>query len=203
MDRHTSRMVDRVLEDLPDFTRCPNPGCASGQIHEGGDGARPVVSCAACGTTFCFRHRVQLDPASSPHGDMSCSEYDAYIADPLGFRSDHERRQEHQRREAREHEAVRRARGRFEEEVRRRRRAPGERDRDREAAREEAERVERARRERVLYEEERTRVDGERRKRAEEIERRRLEDLQSERRIEVSTKGCPRCAARIEKNEGW
>lgn len=192
-------MVDHALEDLPGFTRCPNPGCGSGQIHEG---AGPVATCTACATRFCLRHRAPLSPpAASPHGDMSCPEYDAYLADPLRFRSGHQRRQERDRRDAREHEALRRARGRVEEVVALRRRgraAAGEA-----AAREEAGRRERAERERALYEEEQRRAGEERRRRAGEIERRRAEDLQSERRIEVSTKGCPRCAARIEKDEGW
>lgn len=222
-NRHTTRQINHTLEDLPNFTRCPNPTCASGQIHDegAGDTAQPIVTCIACHTQFCFRHRISLssnDQDSSLHENMSCPEYDEYLSDPLHFRSDHQIQQERARHETREHEAMRRARERVEEMLRLRREraaavAAGEeqeaqeegRRRQAEAAarEEEARRLERAKREKALYEEERGRVEGERRRKADEVERRRVEELQSERRIEVSTKGCPRCAARIEKNEGW
>ena len=65
------------------------------------------------------------------------------------------------------------------------------------------ERREWARLERERYEEAQEREARERQRRADEVHRRRVEDQWSEQRIEVSTKPCPRCSARIEKSEGW
>lgn len=263
LDRHLSYMIDRTVRDMPNFTRCPNPDCDSGQIHEGGD-AHPFVTCAACNMQFCFRHGIPTQrPEQSPsqHEDMSCDEYDRYLADPMNFRSDHQRQQERAAVERREEEAVARARERMEQILERRqeaaiaadgsKRTRGEkkqkeenaarevrerrgleirerrereqrqrqelRDReqrqrqerrerkDREARerKEREEREERARLEQRRYEEEREKAELERKARAEEILLRKMEDEQSERLIEVSTKGCPRCEKRIEKNEGW
>ena len=207
---------------MPNFTRCPHPDCGSGQVHEGGD-AHPFVTCAACDTQFCLRHRVptRQEPPSQ-HETMSCDEYDRYLADPLRFRSEHQRQQERAEMERREAEAVARARGRMERILEQRRAAAaaaaaaaaeeGRRGRRRgreDAARQERERGdelerrERARLEETRYEEERSRAEAERQARANDILRRRAEDEQSEWLIGVSTKGCPRCARRIEKNEGW
>lgn len=141
---------------------------------------------------------------------MSCDEYEAYLADPRNFRSDHQRQQECAERESRELEAVRRARSRVEMVMMRRQQQKREahdaavaRGCEEEGEEGETERLERARREQERYEEERMRAAAEGQRRAEGVERRRVEDLWSERRIVVSTKACPRCAARIEKDEGW
>lgn len=212
-------MIEQTVKDMPNFTRCPNPACGSGQVHEGGDG-RPFVTCAACNTQFCFRHRIptRQEPPSQ-HESMSCDEYDRYLADPLRFRSDHQRQQERAEVERREAEAVSRARARMErileqrraatavaEEGRRRREDAAREQRMRREEREnreEVERRERARLEEERYEEERARAEAERQARANDILRRKAEDEQSEWLIGVSTKGCPQCAKRIEKNEGW
>lgn len=134
---------------------------------------------------------------------MSCDEYDAYLSDPLHFRSDHERQVERARLEARELAALRRARVRVERVMRHRwgRATDGDGD-------DNGNGWEAGRREQVRHDEEeeqgRAEAEAERRRRAAgEIQRRRAEDLLSERTVEVSTKGCPRCAARIEKAEGW
>lgn len=226
-------MIDQTVKDMPGFTRCPNPDCNSGQVHEGGE-SHPFVTCAVCNTQFCFRHgiptqRPQPQPpaSSSQHENMSCDEYDLYLADPLHFQSDHQQQQERADMERRELEAVARARRRMDAVLQRRRAATAaasaaanERKRriDRQAAaredrerrnreeqerRDREEREERARIEEELYEEERARAEEERRVKADEILRRRTEDEQSEWLIGVSTKGCPQCAKRIEKNEGW
>ncbi|KAL2292692.1 hypothetical protein FJTKL_07786 [Diaporthe vaccinii] len=234
---HLSHMIDQTVRDMPNFTRCPNPDCNSGQVHEGGE-SHPFVTCAACKTQFCFRHGVPTQPQqqspSSQHENMSCDEYDRYLADPLRFRSEHQRQQDRAAVERREFEAVARARARVDrileqrraaaaaaaaaaEESRRSKEAEdaarGERERKRreeaeDAARREREhrereeREERARLEEMRYEEERARAEAERQARAAELLRRKQEDEQSEWLIGISTKGCPRCAKRIEKNEG-
>lgn len=231
-------MIDQTVRDMPNFTRCPNPDCNSGQVHEGGE-SHPFVTCANCNTQFCFRHGVPTHPQrqspSSQHENMSCDEYDRYLADPLRFRSEHQLQQERAAVERRELAAVTRARERVDRILEQRRAAAtaaAEESRRREeaedAARNERERREReenerrereetelrereereqreelARLEERRYEEERARVEAERQARATDILRRKREDEQSEWLIGVSTKGCPRCAKRIEKNEGW
>lgn len=62
----------------------------------------------------------------------------------------------------------------------------------------EAERRGRAARARARLE----RADAERRRRAAEVVRRHGEELRSEVAVAWTTKGCPRCGTRIEKNEG-
>lgn len=232
-------MIDQTVRDMPNFTRCPNPDCNSGQVHEGGE-SHPFVTCAACNTQYCFRHGVPTQPQqqqspSSQHENMSCDEYDRYLTDPLRFRSEHQRQQERAAVERRELEAVTRARARMEKILERRREAAAAttaaaeesrrrkeaedaaRDerknrkikeaedaaRDERERKEREEREERARLEEMRYEEERARAEAERQARADDILRRKAEDEQSEWLIGVSTKGCPRCAKRIEKNEGW
>lgn len=236
-------MIDHTVKDMPNFTRCPNPDCNSGQVHEGGE-SHPLVTCAACSTQFCFRHGVPTQPPSQ-HENMSCDEYDLYLAEPLSFRSEHERAREHAEVERRELEAVARARERMEgildrrragvnaaaaaegrrtkrvEDVARAKRERGERkgraeqqrrERDERKERQEQEareleeqrqREERARVEEQRFEEERARAEAERRVRAAEIHRRREEEEKSEETIGDTTKGCPRCEKRIEKNQGW
>lgn len=218
-------MIDQTVKHMPNFTRCPNPDCNSGQVHEGGD-SRPFVTCAACNTQFCFRHgiptqhRQQQSPSSSQHENMSCDEYDRYLADPLRFRSEHQRQQERNAVERRELEAVARARERMDkileqrrtaaaaaaaaaDESRRKQKEEENAAREERERREREEREERARVEQRRYEEERAKAEAERRARAADVLRRKAEDEQSEWLIGVSTKGCPRCAKRIEKNEGW
>ncbi|KAG6366636.1 hypothetical protein INS49_000814 [Diaporthe citri] len=235
---HLSHMIDQTVRDMPNFTRCPNPDCNSGQVHEGGE-SHPFVTCAACNTQYCFRHGVPTQPQQqsppSQHDNMSCDEYDRYLADPLRFRSEHQRQQERAAVERRELEAVARARARMDRILEQRRAAAaaaaedsrrskeaedaarGERERrtredaenaerderERKERKEREEREERARLEERRYEEERARAEADRLARAAEIMRRKAEDEQSEWLIGISTKGCPRCAKRIEKNEGW
>lgn len=212
-------MIDQTVKDMPNFTRCPNPECGSGQVHDGGD-THPFVTCAACNMQFCFRHRIptQQQPPSE-HETMSCDEYDLYLSDPMRFRSEHQRQQERAEMERRELEAVARARARMDkileqrhaaaataaaaDDEARRKREEEEAAREERERREREEREERARVEERRYEQELERARAERRARAEEIMRREAEDKQSEWLIGVSTKGCPQCATRIEKNEGW
>lgn len=195
-------MIDHTVKDIPNFIRCPNPNCDSGQVHEGGD-SQPLVVCADCNTEFCFRHRIPLQPRTPPsqHDNMTCDEYDQYLANPLHFRSHHQRQQERAAIERRELDVVQRARERMEK-ILQQRRAVDKKRMD-EAAKEGRERRERARLEERRYEKEREMEEQERRARAGEIQRRKVEDEQSERLIKVSTKACPKCAKRIEKNEGW
>ncbi|KAJ0114525.1 hypothetical protein J7T55_004768 [Diaporthe amygdali] len=198
---YLSHMIEQTVKDIPNFIRCPNPNCDSGQVHEGGD-SRPLVVCADCNTEFCFRHRIPLQPQTPPsqHDKMTCDEYDQYLADPLHFRSDHQRQQERAAIERRELDVVQRARERMEKILQQRRDV--EKKRRDEAAKEDRERRERAWLEEKRYEEEREMEEQERQARAGEIQRRKVEDEQSEKLIKVSTKACPKCAKRIEKNEG-
>src|SRR3569833_1667241 len=69
---------------MPNFFRCPRRRCQAGQLHEDSASlaaALPIVTCIGCHRRFCFRHRERW------HANMSCDEYDAYLADPENFRS--------------------------------------------------------------------------------------------------------------------
>lgn len=159
--------------------------------------------CAACHTTFCFSHRLLVYAPGSPHENMTCPEYDSYLADPLHFKSAYQREQDAALRERREAECVARAGERVHRIMSERRAASDARaGRAAAAAREERERRERARREQERYEEERRRTALLRRRRADDVARKRAENAQSETMVTQTTKACPRCRVRIEKNEG-
>ncbi|CAN8102614.1 unnamed protein product [Discula destructiva] len=235
LSTHISHSLNHTIDALPNFIRCPR--CPSGQLHEDAH-TQPIVHCAACATAFCFAHRIPLVAAAisstslhahahaHAHGNMSCAEYDAYLADPRHFRSAFEREQERARIAASETAAVARAQQRVERVMAQRRalaqaeaaredgeRAAQEREKGRErerererqdqqAMREAAECAERARVEEGKYREARAREARERELAAVEVERRKLEDLHSERTAMQITKVCPACMVRIEKNEG-
>lgn len=213
---------------MPNFVRCPT--CPSGQIHEprhehDDDDEDPdaphseVVVCAACHTTFCLQHRTPLGrprhqqhaehpraPAAGPHDDMSCAEYDAYLADPQTFRSAHQRAAARAARDRREAACMARARARVERLLLLRgRRRDGQQqhhddDDEEEEEKENRERV--ARQERARYNEARRRADAGRREAAAAVLRRRVEEACSEGVVARTTKACPRCGRRIEKDEG-
>lgn len=230
-DSHISHTLNHALDDMPNFVRCPT--CPSGQIHEprhehdeDEDPDAPqsdVVVCAACHTTFCLQHRTPLGrpphhqqqhpehpraPAAGPHDDMSCAEYDAYLADPQTFRSAHERAAARAARDRREAACMARARARVERLLLLRgRRRDGQQqhhdddeEEEGEENRENRERV--ARQERARYDEARRRADAERREAAAAVLRRRGEEACSEGVVARTTKACPRCGRRIEKDEG-
>lgn len=184
------------MDNIPNFIRCPS--CTSGQIHELGPAIQPIVICAACHTAFCFVHRLLVYESGNPHENMTCAKYDSYLADPLHFRSAHQRGQDAALRERHEARCMARAR----ERVQRLLAASGARERREAAAREDRGRRARARREQARFDEQRRRAAAERRRRANELARQRAEDAQSEMAVTRTTKACPRCRIRIEKNEG-
>jgi hypothetical protein len=194
---YEKRATDNAVSQIPNLFQCPTANCESAQIHESGD-ASPIVTCAKCNGRFCFTHRVAW------HEDLTCAEYDAFLADPRGFRSRREIENERAERENREHRRLRRtqeeadsrvARGLLEEEQR------GEERRRAEVRRREREERERAERERRREE---RRVMEERRRRMQiEAERKRREEQANLDTISRTTKNCPRCKWPIEKNHGW
>ena len=98
---------------MPNFFRCPRRRCQAGQLHEDSASlaaALPIVTCIGCHRRFCFRHRERW------HANMSCDEYDAYLADPENFRSAFDRANEEAEAERRRHEKRGRAQARAQKE---------------------------------------------------------------------------------------
>ncbi|KAM7210154.1 hypothetical protein V8F06_014460 [Rhypophila decipiens] len=71
----------KALQDDQNFVLCK---CGIGQIHETG-AAQPIVTCLHCRGKSCFVHRMAW------HENLTCAEYDALQKDPVGFRSSFER----------------------------------------------------------------------------------------------------------------
>jgi hypothetical protein len=176
---------------------CPSPTCQAGQIHDSGS-QQPIVTCSGCRQRFCFRHSVPW------HESMCCDEYDAYVADPLGFRSQFERANE---RAEREQEEESRRRRELEDADRRFAQSLVEEEERAEAQRQaEAERVAREqqeRRERERREAERKAAEEAKRQRARELERIHRQEQATVQTISRTTKNCPGCSSPIEKNAGW
>lgn len=145
---------------------------------------------------------------------MSCPEYDAYLAAPRAFKSAFQRDHEAASIAARETAAAARAQQRLERLLADRRALMEARQSEYHGAREELERraaeareeararAERARADEGRFREGLAREAREREAAAAEVERRRMEDLRSERTATATTKACPSCRIRIEKNEG-
>jgi hypothetical protein len=194
---YANRATDSAIDQLPDFFRCPDAKCNSGQLHESGEQS-PIVTCFGCRNKFCFNHKVTW------HQTLSCQEYDQFLANPRGFKSridlaNEEAALEHQR------QAQQRA-------------AQEEQDRifvqslldaeEREEARRQAElqRQQRElddRRERERLERERKQAEEVRRRMEGEAEKKRQEESANLQTIGRTTRNCPNCAWPIEKNGGW
>ncbi|KAI0107421.1 hypothetical protein F4776DRAFT_668224 [Hypoxylon sp. NC0597] len=71
---------------MDNFIWCPL-GCGTGQVHYPG-ADQPLVYCPKDSRHFCFRHRIAW------HYDYTCEEYDAFLADPQGFRSEDQRQRD-------------------------------------------------------------------------------------------------------------
>ena len=59
-----------MFRDMPNFAMCLDPGCSSGQIHDGGND-HPIMTCDTCHFKTCFTHMMPW------HTGLTCSEYDA------------------------------------------------------------------------------------------------------------------------------
>ncbi|KAI2782811.1 hypothetical protein F4815DRAFT_442799 [Daldinia loculata] len=62
---------------MDNFVWCPL-GCGKGQIHHPGE-ISPMVFCLRDKRYFCFRHGTVW------HRDLTCEQYDAFLADPQSF----------------------------------------------------------------------------------------------------------------------
>jgi len=195
--RYSSLQRNDALSKLPNFFWCPNPQCKSGQIHESSI-LEPIVVCTGCRGRFCFQHRVPW------HETMGCEEFDRYLQNPHGFRSQFELINE---RAERERDAEKRARQQQEDRdwayaqnmVEDEQRAEARRI----AEKEQAARIEREKIERQKKEAERRVADEERRKKADEVARRKREEDANLSTISRTTKNCPGCRWPIEKRSGW
>ena len=152
------------------------------------------MRCVRCGYKFCFRHQVGW------HEQLSCDEYDAFLADPENFRS----RLEIENEEAEQQQAAERsARRRQEEADRAYAQSLLDADQQEEARRERAERERREEAERQKAEAER----AARHLKAEQMRKvaaqRKTEESLSQKTIRKTTKKCPGCSWPIEKNSGW
>ncbi|KAI1099083.1 hypothetical protein F4804DRAFT_345805 [Jackrogersella minutella] len=78
--------IDRLMSQVNNFVWCPF-GCGTGQTHYPG---QSLVYCLRDKRSFCSRHLVPW------HGDYTCDEYDAMLADPEHFRGNAQREREAQ-----------------------------------------------------------------------------------------------------------
>ncbi len=184
---------------MPDFFWCPDPNCKSGQIHDAAI-TSPIVSCIGCRQRFCFHHRVPWER----HETLSCDEYDAYLADPVHFRSRYELAVEEALNEFATIQLVRRAQEEEDLAFAQTLVAAEEREEaERQAEIQRQARMEEERQERARREEESRRAEAERSRRAKEILRHRREEQANMQTIKKTTKDCPQCKWPIEKISGW
>lgn len=194
---YASRATDDIVNQLPNFFRCPGAGCGSGQLHESGEQS-PIVTCIACQHRYCYKHKVLW------HETLSCAEYDQFVADPVNFRSKFELENE---RVEREHALE--ARRRAQQEERDREYAQsllGEDEREEAQRRADVERRQREaheQRERQRLAEQQRQAREARRQVELELKRKQREESLSIATIGRTTKNCPGCSRPIEKNEGW
>jgi len=193
--RYEWLLTSVIFDQIPNFFRCANATCDSGQIHESGE-EQPIVTCISCTFKSCFRHKTRW------HATMTCEEYDGLLADPEGFRSNFQKENERAERE----QGNERRRSEVEETIHR---LPAQRLLDK-TQRKEARRKKDAER---LAQKERDRMETvkkaiqkkEEKERRERIKRDAENARLSVDTIERTTKKCPgrACGAPIEKNNGW
>ncbi|KAL2130856.1 hypothetical protein VTI74DRAFT_5846 [Chaetomium olivicolor] len=191
-ERYQTLSFRTAISTSDAFLWCTS-GCGYGQVHEGG-ARQPIMTCRLCAHRSCFHHKVAW------HENLTCDEYDALLADPVNFRS----RFDIENEEAEKAAAARQAQedadrvfaqGLLAEEQRTVAAERAERERKQREERERKQREERERKER----EKRERIMQEQR----EMARRRAEEEKaSETTVGKTTKPCPGCGARIEKNNG-
>jgi hypothetical protein len=197
MQSYSNRATDNAVSQLENLFQCPAANCGSAQIHESGESS-PIVTCAKCRRRFCFVHRVAW------HEALTCADYDRFLANPRGFRSqlgldnervEHELKELQRRRRVQEDADRRVAQGMLEAEQRQ--------EAERRAEAERKERDERERAERARAERERMAAEEQRRRMQMEVERKRREEQANLATISRTTKMCPQCKWPIEKNLGW
>lgn len=69
-ERYDRHLAYGHLEQLGEFVWCAHNGCGSGQLHDMGSYANPMVVCIKCHRRTCAVHRIQW------HVGMTCEEYD-------------------------------------------------------------------------------------------------------------------------------
>ncbi|KAA8621651.1 ring finger protein [Pyrenophora tritici-repentis] len=68
-ERYDNILTCRATNADPNFQRCLNPGCNSGQVHDSTHG--PIFTCIQCRYRMCTNH----DPPVPLHEGQSCAEY--------------------------------------------------------------------------------------------------------------------------------
>lgn len=181
------------------FFRCPTEGCGSGQEHTSGE-ASQIITCVKCKERFCFRHRVRW----SEHQAMSYTEFNAFLKDPDHFRSqfqltneavEKQKSMEERRRLQQEEQDLEFAQTLVEAEQR------AEAARQVELERHRREKM--RRQERAAEQERRSAEEQERQARAQRVRQRKADESANVQKINKTTKRCPGCGWRIEKNGGW
>ncbi|KAM7210785.1 hypothetical protein V8F06_013832, partial [Rhypophila decipiens] len=175
--REISERYERLtlVKSLQDDQKFVLCHCGAGHIHET-DTVQPIVTCLQCQRKSCFVHRTAW------HENLTCAEYDALQKDPVGFVSGFERDN-----------------GASREAERANRRAPGQQSEEGRKNTNLRARLVNGRR--GTHEVPRER-DSLGKMRADALKRREAENA-SATTIDQTTKKCPGCKCRIEKNRGW
>jgi DNA-directed RNA polymerase subunit RPC12/RpoP len=77
--RYDALSSNSAISSLPEFRWCL-AGCGSGQLHAD-EGNNPLMECTKCGHRQCYTHNVAW------HTDLTCEEYDEFLANPDTFQS--------------------------------------------------------------------------------------------------------------------
>ncbi|KAF2665832.1 hypothetical protein BT63DRAFT_77073 [Microthyrium microscopicum] len=192
---YSERATASFLDLSTDLFRCPRPSCGSAQAHENG-ASEPIVTCIGCKQKYCFSHKILW------HQDLSCEEYDRFMEDPHNFKSQLEIANEmNEKRLTRELYRKRKAETKTEQFLQSRmsnweREAAQRRFQQKRDEETKERRVESKKRK---LEESKTGT-GKLRAEVKAVEKRLEQATLST--ISETTKRCPKCSVRIEKNDG-